>query len=153
MIIPHLGNILFVGDSAAYGECLYQSAVMAGYKGAECVIRELDDGTGFDEYTNWWADHFNWVREPKAMADYTKRVLFPRFFTVEELDYLFDLSEKYPIVMEEAEASPYTFSTMMMRSFMQLPGVSNELKERMQFIIDADMGLVAQVVGQVQRAK
>ena len=153
MIIPHLGNILFVGDSAAYGECLYQSAVMAGYKGAECVIRELEGEQGFDEYATWWADHFNWVREPKAMADYTKRVLFPRFFTVEELDFLFDLSEKYPIVMEEAEASPYTFSTMMMQSFMALPGVSDELKERMQFIIDADMGQVAQVVGKVQKAK
>lgn len=152
MITPYLGNILFVGDSAAYGECLYQSAAMAGYKGAEYTMRELEGKQGFEEYTQWWGDHFNWVREPKAMADYTKRVLFPRFFTVEELDYLFDLAEQYPIVMEQADASPYDFSTMMLQSFMQLPGVPEDLKNRMQVIIDADMAQVAQVVGQVQKA-
>jgi len=152
MITPHLGNILFVGDSAAFGECLYQCAVMAGYKGAECMEMELKGKKGFDEYTQWWGDHFEWVRNPKRMADYTKRVLFPRFFTVQELDFLFDLSEKNPIVLEEAEATPYDFTAMVMQAFMAMPEVSEDLKQRMQKIIDADMGEVASVVGQVQKA-
>ena len=152
MIVPQLDNILFIGDSAAYGECLYQSAVMCGYVGAEKVIKELNGEKGYDEYTEWWADHFKWVREPKAMADYTKRVLFSRFFTVKELDFLFDKAMENPIILKEAEASPYTFSTMMLESFMALPGVPKELVDRMQVIIDADMAQVAQVVGQVQKA-
>jgi flavin-dependent dehydrogenase len=152
MIVPHVGNILFAGDSAAFGECLYQSAAMAGYKGAECVEKELDGKAGFEEFTQWWGDHFEWVRNPKRMADYTKRVLFPRFFTVKELDFLFDLSKKYPIVLEEAEATPYDFTTMVMQAFMAMPEVSDDLRKRMQFIIDADMAQVAQVVGQVQKA-
>lgn len=152
MITPHLGNVLFVGDSAAFGECLYQSAVMAGYKGAECVEMELKGKKGYDEYTQWWGDHFEWVRNPKRMADYTKRVLFPRFFTVKELDFLFELSEKNPIVMDEAEATPYDFTTMVMQAFMAMPEVSDDLKKRMQFIIDADMSEVAQVVGKVQKS-
>jgi flavin-dependent dehydrogenase len=152
MITPYLGNILFVGDSAAFGECLYQSAVMAGYKGAECVEMELKGKKGYDEYTQWWGDHFEWVRNPKRMADYTKRVLFPRFFTVKELDFLFELSEKNPIVLEEAKATPYDFTTMVMQSFMAMPEVSDDLKKRMQAIIDADMAQVAQVVGKVQKA-
>lgn len=151
MIHPMLGNILFVGDSAAFGECLYQSAVMAGYKGAECVEMELNGKKGFAEYDQWWGDHFEWVRNPKRMADYTKRVLFPRFFSVKELDFLFDLSKKRPIVMEEAEATPYDFTTMVMQAFMAMPEVSDDLKKRMQDIIDADMAKVAQVVGQVQK--
>jgi digeranylgeranylglycerophospholipid reductase len=152
MITPYLGNILFVGDSAAFGECLYQSAVMAGYKGALCVEQELQGKNGYQEYTQWWGDHFEWVRSPKRMADYIKRVLFPKFFTVSELDYLFDLSKKNPIVMEQAEATPYDFTTMVMQSFMAMPEVSDDLKKRMQDIIDADMSQVVQVVGKVQKA-
>lgn len=152
MITPHTGNILFVGDSAAFGECLYQSAVMAGYKGAECMEIELQGKKGFEQYTQWWGDHFEWVRNPKRMADYTKRVLFPRFFTVKELDFLFDLSKKYPIILEEAEATPYDFTAMIMQSFMAMPEVPENLKKRMQTIIDADMAQVAQVAGQVQKS-
>ncbi|MEI6127279.1 MAG: hypothetical protein WCQ99_12085, partial [Pseudomonadota bacterium] len=152
MINPSRGNILFVGDSAAFGECLYQSAVMAGYKGAECMEIELQGKKGFELYTQWWGDHFEWVRNPKRMADYTKRVLFPRFFTVKELDFLFDLSKKYPIILEEAEATPYDFTTMIMQSFMAMPEVPDNLKKRMQTIIDADMAQVAQVAGQVQKS-
>jgi hypothetical protein len=152
MITPYLGNILFVGDSAAFGECLYQCAVMAGYKGAECVEMELKNKNGYEKYSQWWSNHFEWVRNPKRMADYTKRVLFPRFFTVKELDFLFDLSKKYPIVLEEAEATPYDYTTMIMQSFMAMPEVSEDLKKRMQDIIDADMAQVAQVVGKVQKA-
>jgi len=152
MVIPHSGNVLFAGDSAAFGECLYQCAVMCGYKGAEAVEMELQGKKGYDMYTEWWADHFEWVKNPKRMADYTKRVLFPRFFTVKELDFLFDLSQKNPIVLEEAEATPYDFTTMVMQSFMAMPEVSDELKKRMQLIIDADMAQVAQVVGKVQKS-
>jgi flavin-dependent dehydrogenase len=114
MIVPHLGNVLFAGDSAAFGECLYQCAVMCGHKGADCVEKELEGKKGYEEYNQWWGDHFEWVRNPKRMADYTKRVLFPRFFTVKELDFLFDLSEKNRIVVEEADASPYDFTKMVM---------------------------------------
>lgn len=152
MIVPYLGNILFAGDSAAFGECLYQCAVMCGYKAAECVQKELEGKKGYEEYTQWWGDHFEWVRNPKRMADYTKRVLFPRFFTVKELDFLFDLSQKNPIVVDEADASPYDFTKMVMEQFMAMPEVPEELKKRMQFIIDADMAQVAQVVGQVQKS-
>jgi hypothetical protein len=125
---------------------------MAGYKGALCVEQELQGKNGYQEYTQWWGDHFEWVRSPKRMADYIKRVLFPKFFTVSELDYLFDLSKKYPIVMEQAEATPYDFTTMVMQSFMAMPEVSDDLKKRMQDIIDADMSQVVQVVGKVQKA-
>jgi 4-hydroxy-3-methylbut-2-enyl diphosphate reductase IspH len=79
-------------------------------------------------------------------------VLFPRFFTVQELDFLFDLSEKNRIVVEEVSATPYTFTQMIMEQFMAMPEVPQKLRERMQFIIDADMSQVAAVVGQVQKS-
>ena len=145
-------NVLFVGDSAAYAECLYQSATMAGYMGAACTADELEGKQGFERYSRWWADHFEWVRNPKRMADYTKAVLFPRFFTVRELDFLFDLNEKHPIVIEEPNATPYDLSLMILQSCMALPEVPDDLKQRMQKLIDADMGAVAAVIGKVQEA-
>ncbi len=152
MITPYRGNILFVGDSAAFAECLYQSATMAGYMGAVCTEMELHGKKGFEEYDQFWGKHFEWVKNPKRMADYTKRVLFPRFFTVKELDFLFELSEKNPIVVDEPAATPYDFTTMVMQQFMAMPEVPDDLKKRMQDIIDADMAKVATVIGKGQRA-
>ena len=86
------------------------------------------------------------------MADYTKRVLFPRFFTVRELDFLFELSEKNRSVVDEPAATPYDFTTMVMQQFMAMPEVPDDLKKRMQEIIDADMAKVATVIGKGQQA-
>lgn len=152
MVTPYCENVLFVGDSAAFAECLYQCATMAGYMGAVCTQMELKGKKGFDEYTRFWGDKFEWVRNPKRMADYTKRVLFPRFFSVKELDFLFELSEKNPIVVDEAEATPYDFTKMVMEQFIAMPEVPDDLKKRMQGIIDADMATVATVIGKGQRA-
>lgn len=152
MIRPYQGNVLFVGDSAAYGECLYQGATMAGFQGALSTEMELKGQKGFEQYTRWWADHFEWINNPKRMADYSKRLAFPKFFTVKELDFLFDLSEKNRIVVDQAEATPYDFTAMVMQQFMAMPEVPDDLKKRMQEIIDADMAQIAQVVGKVQKA-
>ena len=152
MATPYTGNILFAGDTAAWAECLYQCATMSGYKAAEYTIMELNGQKGFEEYTKWWGDHFEWIKEPKKMADYGKRIFLPRFFTVEELDFLFDLAEKNPIVLEEAEASPFDFAAMVFQHFMAMPEVPDYLKQRMQDVIDADQAKVATVIGQVQKA-
>ena len=152
IITPYLGNVLFVGDSAAFAECLYQCATMAGYMGAVYTEEELKGKKGFQGYSEWWGNHFEWIKNPKRMADYTKRVLFPRFFSVKELDFLFDLSEKNPIVVDEAEATPYDFTKVVMEQFIAMPEVPDELKKRMQTIIDGDMGLISTVIGQSQKA-
>jgi len=151
MITPYHGKILFVGDAAAWAECLYQCATMAGYKAAVCCDRELQGAAGFAEYTKWWGDHFEWVKNPKRMADYGKRVFFPRFFTVKELDFLFDLSMKNPIVVDEAEATPYDFTAVVFEQFMAMPEVPDYLKTRMREIIAADQEKIATVIGKVQK--
>ncbi len=70
----------------------------------------------------------------------------------DELDFLFDKAMENPIIVKEVEASPYTFSTMMLESFIALPGVPEDLKERMRQLIHADMGAVAAMAGKVQKA-
>lgn len=152
MMTPYTGNILFVGDSAAFAECLYQCATMAGYMGAVCTEQELDGKKGFEEYTRWWADHFEWIRNPRRMADYGKRIFFPRFFTVRELDFLFELNEKNPVVVDEADATPYDFAAMVFQQYIAMPEVPEYLKDRMREIIEADQAKIATVIGKVQEA-
>lgn len=152
IITPYTGNVLFVGDSAAFGECLYQSATMAGYMGAVCTEKELQGQNGFEDYSRFWADCFEWVKDSKRMADYLKRTMFTRFFTVREIDFLFDLSQKYPFITEEAEATPYDYGKLLLEGFLGMDEVPAEMKQRMQIIIDADMATIGTVIGKQQEA-
>ena len=82
------------------------------------------------------------------MADYIKRVLFTRFFSPEEIDFLFDLSVKYPAVSDEMEAGVYDYTRSLMDYFLSLPGVPNDLKEKMKMIKEADMGKLTTIISQ-----
>ena len=74
---PYLGNILLVGDAACFAEVLYQGATMCGYMAAQAMESELKGKNGFKEYTDWWNSSFEWNKDPKRMADYLKRLMFP----------------------------------------------------------------------------
>jgi len=130
MKTPYLGNILVVGDAACYAECLYQGATMCGYMAAQSMENELKGEKGFEEYTNWWNASFEWNKNPKRMADYGKRVFFPRFFTPDEIDFLFNLSKKHPAVADEMGAGVYDYTNVIADYFISLPDVSKQLKEK-----------------------
>lgn len=88
---PYQGNILAIGDSAAFVEVEVQGALMCGFHAAHSVRKELDGLNGFKEYTEWWLNAFEFNSE-----DYLKvsqgYALVPAY-TDEELDYLFSLIE------------------------------------------------------------
>lgn len=143
---PYLGNILLVGDAAAFAECLYQGATMCGYMAAQAMDNELKGKNGFKEYTDWWNSSFEWNKDPKRMADYMKRVLFTRFFTSDEIDFLFDLSKKHPSIADEVNAGVYDYTNVLMDYFSSLPEVPEQLKEKMKMIKEADMGKLVTVI-------
>lgn len=145
---PCLGNILIVGDAACYAECLYQGATMCGYKAAQAIESELKGKKGFEEYTDWWNSTFEWNKDPKKMADYSKRVLFHRFFTSDEIDFLFDLSKKHPAIADEMDGGVYGYTDVLMDYFSSLPDVPDQLREKMKMIKEADMGKLAAVISQ-----
>ena len=145
---PYQGNILIIGDAAAYAEVLYQGATMCGYMAAQAMDKELKGKNGFKEYADWWNSTFEWNKEPRRMADYSKRVLFHRFFSPDEIDFLFDLAEKHPAVVDEMEAGVYDYTNVLMDYFSSLPGVSDQLKEKMVMIKEADMAKLATIISQ-----
>ena len=59
---PYKGNVLIIGDSAAHVEVIVQGALMCGYNAANAVIDELNNENGFNKYTNWWRDAFDFNR-------------------------------------------------------------------------------------------
>lgn len=147
---PYVGNILIVGDAACFGEVLYQGATMCGYMAAQAMKKELKGENGFKDYAEWWYSSFEWNKDPKRMADYAKRVLFTRFFSPDEIDFLFDLSKKHPAVSDEMEAGVYDYTSSLMDYFSSLTEVPENLREKMKMIKEADMGKLAGIISKRQ---
>lgn len=89
--VPHRGNVLIIGDAAAYVEIEVQGALMTGYRAGKAVAQELQNGDGFREYTTWWQSSFEFNTE-KYLQVAQGFALVPAY-TDDELDYLFSLVE------------------------------------------------------------
>jgi len=110
------------------------------------ALKNIQGKNGFKEYTDWWNSTFEWNRDPKRMADYLKRLMFPRFFTPEEIDFLFDLSREHPIVVDEMAAGVYDYANVIMDYFSGLSEVSDQLKEKMRMVKEADVAKLASLI-------
>jgi flavin-dependent dehydrogenase len=93
--VPWRGNVLAIGDAAAYVEVEVQGALMCGYHAARAVAAELQGQPGFDRYTQWWQDSFEF-NSPEALRVAQGYALVPTY-TDEEIDYLFALLEGSPL--------------------------------------------------------
>lgn len=88
---PYSGNILVIGDSAAFVEVEVQGAFMCGYHAANAVYKELQGKNGFESYTNWWKKAFEFNSDEYLLVSQCY-ALVPTY-TDDELDYLFSLIE------------------------------------------------------------
>ncbi len=88
---PWQRNVIVIGDAAAFVEVETQGALMCGYRAAHAVEKELSGEKGFDEYTKWWQDSFEF-NSSDVMRVAQGFALVPKY-TDEELDYLFGLVE------------------------------------------------------------
>ena len=87
---PVEGNVLVVGDAAAFIETYVQGALQYGFLAAEAIMGHLEAGAGFGSYAAAWADSFEY-NDPehikKATQGFGLHVLKD-----EDLDYLFGLT-------------------------------------------------------------
>ena len=88
---PYSGNILIIGDSAAFVEVEVQGALMCGYHAANAISKELKGKNGFETYTNWWKSAFEFNSDEYLLVS-QGYALVPTY-TDDELDYLFALIE------------------------------------------------------------
>lgn len=91
---PYLGNVISIGDSAAHIEVIVQGALMCGYHTARAIRDELQGKNGFEKYTVWWNDAFDFNRGEfnDFISLYGSLTMMPKY-SDDELDYLFSLLE------------------------------------------------------------
>ncbi|HEX9027508.1 MAG TPA: NAD(P)/FAD-dependent oxidoreductase [Clostridium sp.] len=88
---PYSGNVLVIGDSAAFVEVEVQGGFMCGYHAAHAINDELQGKNGFENYTNWWKDAFEFNSDEYLLVS-QGYALVPTY-TDDEIDYLFALIE------------------------------------------------------------
>jgi flavin-dependent dehydrogenase len=89
--VPHRGNVLIIGDAAAYVEIEVQGALMTGFRAGNAVAKELQSGDGFREYTGWWQRSFEFNSDTYLQV--AQGFALVPAYTDDELDYLFSLIE------------------------------------------------------------
>jgi len=88
---PVEGNIVVVGDAASFIETYCQSAMVYGYRAAHAALKVLATGSGYDDYSNFWRESFEycWPGEiEKALRGFGLHMMSDA-----ELDYIFSLTD------------------------------------------------------------
>ncbi|MBE6072452.1 MAG: NAD(P)/FAD-dependent oxidoreductase [Clostridium butyricum] len=88
---PYKDNVIVIGDSAAFVEVETQGALMCGYHAANAIKEELEGKNGFEKYSDWWKDSFEFNNDDYLLVS-QGYALVPTY-TDDELDYLFGLVE------------------------------------------------------------
>lgn len=111
---PSRGDILVIGDAAAYVEVQIQGALMCGFHAGDAVYKELKGEKGFAQYTKWWQESFEFNGE-EALRVAQGYALVPTY-TDDELDYLFSLAKGKTL---EGTWSQYKTPRLMWDCFLE----------------------------------
>jgi flavin-dependent dehydrogenase len=88
---PCVGNIMIIGDAAAFIEVENQGAMMCGFKVGKAVVQELGGRSGFEAYTDWWKQSFEFNNPELLKGMAVIPLLQSAGFTDSDLDYLHSL--------------------------------------------------------------
>ena len=89
---PAIKNTLLVGDVCAMQEVDIQGALTCGFRAGNSAADEIDGFNGFNEYTIWWGNAFEFNQSDDPMRHLAKGFgLFA--LGAEVLDYWFSLTE------------------------------------------------------------
>ena len=86
---PYKGNVISIGDAAAFVEVEVQGAFLCAYYASIAVDKELKGSQGFEDYTEWWLNAFEFNSDEYLRVS-QGYALVP-VYTDDELDYLFAL--------------------------------------------------------------
>ena len=88
---PVIGNVLAIGDAAAFAEVENQGALMCGHHAAHAVRKAIDGAGGIDDYLRWWQQSFEFLN-PDIHRIAQGYAINP-YYDDEEIDYLISLVE------------------------------------------------------------
>jgi flavin-dependent dehydrogenase len=119
LIHPVEGNVVVVGDAAAFIETYVQGAIMYGYQAAHAIAKQLATGAGLDEYARSWEHSFEY-NDPEEIKLSTQGFGL-HVLDDDDIDYLFGLTAGDDIrgfVNEFSE--PLTVRTAILRHMAQI---------------------------------
>lgn len=89
---PVIGNIIIAGDAGG-PETWIQGAVACGYQAVKAIEKESSGQKGFEQYTAWWQNAFQFNKKRKFGTPAERPYPLDRVKNDEELDFLFSLCE------------------------------------------------------------
>jgi len=119
--IPYAGNVIAIGDSAAYVEVEVQGALMCGFHAAKAVKAELQGDNGFEQYTSWWKESFEFNRDEYLQVS-QGYALVPTY-SDDEIDYMFALIKDKRL---EGTYSQYKTPKLMWDSILEFKAKIHE---------------------------
>jgi digeranylgeranylglycerophospholipid reductase len=134
---PVVGNVMIVGDAASFIEVYVQGAIMYGFRAAKAAAKELKEGDGFAEYTDYWRTSYEYNRSEK-MEEACRVALGLPTLEDKELDYLFALLEPQKI---KSYYDEFTYPKPIISAIMNhLPKIRQEqpdLAGKVETLFDA----------------
>lgn len=88
---PCVGNILIIGDAAAFIEIENQGAIMCGFQAGNAVYKELSGLDGFKGYVEWWKRSFEFNNPELLKGTAIWPILEVAGYSDDDRDYLFSL--------------------------------------------------------------
>ncbi len=90
LVNPVEGNVVAVGDAAAFIETYVQGALMYGFQAGRAIVKHLETGSGLEEYAASWGSSFEY-NDPEEIKKATQGFGL-HVLKDEDLDYLFSLT-------------------------------------------------------------
>jgi digeranylgeranylglycerophospholipid reductase len=138
LVNPVEGNVLAVGDSAAFIETYVQGAVMYGYQAANALVRYLETGTGLEDYASAWGRSFEY-NDPEEIKRATQGFGL-HVLSDDDLDYLFSLTRGDTIRGFVNEFSdPITVRTALLSHIDRVIQERPQLGEKLQKFSDVSV--------------
>lgn len=119
---PVVGNVMIVGDAASFIEVYIQGAIMYGFRAAKAAAKELKEGSGFEEYIEYWNTSYEY-HKPEKIEEACRVALGLPTLEDKELDYLFALLEPQKIKAYYDEFTAYQLISAIMS---QIPRITEE---------------------------
>jgi flavin-dependent dehydrogenase len=144
---PVEGNVVVVGDAAAFIETYVQGAIMYGYQAAHAIAQQLATGTGLDAYARSWENSFEY-NDPEEIKLATQGFGL-HVLDDGDIDYLFGLTEGDDIqgfVNEFSE--PLTMRTAISSHIAQIEKERPSLAEALRRFSDVSVADALQVNAQ-----
>jgi len=90
IMYPARGNVLAIGDAPCMIEVTNPGAIASGYYGVQCTIKEMEGGSGYQDYADWCRVSFD-TNDPEHLKAAGRYFVVNAICDDAEVDYIYQL--------------------------------------------------------------